>query len=533
MTYLLHQLVTRGAERSPERTAVAGPESALSYAQLEQLSNQIARQLYQDGVRAGDRVGLLSAKSAESVAALLGIQKAGAAYVPVDPYAPPRRASYILNDCAIRALITTPDKPSRLSPDQLKASGLKTVILLEQRRESASASRFGELPVHSLEELRNTQSPDHFETGLTENHLAYILYTSGSTGEPKGVMVSHLNASSFVDWCYATFEVMSSDLVSNHAPFHFDLSVFDLFCTFKAGATVFLVPHSATMFPSELAEWIAEKRISIWYSVPSALIQLLEHGQLDRHSFERLRMILFAGEVFPIRYLRRLAHILPHATYYNLYGPTETNVCTFHRVKPEELDPQRIEPVPIGKACANAQVFALSSSGTAAAEGEEGELYVRGSTVMKGYWNRPQDTAKVLVPNFLGGDAGEVVYRTGDIVRQLPGGDYQYVGRRDKMIKSRGYRIELGEIETVLNAHSHVVEVAAIAVADEKIGNRIKACIVTTGVLKQRELEYFCSQRLPRYMLPEIWEMRSELPKTSTGKIDRAGLERESGRCDE
>jgi amino acid adenylation domain-containing protein len=524
-TFLLHQLVTRSCERNPSGTAIVGPNTALTYEQLEELSNQLARQLREDGVSPGDRVGVLVAKSAEAVAALVGAQKAGAAYVPVDPYSPAHRALYILGNCSVRALVTSFDKLAKIPLDKLVALGLKTIILLDQEAPVELTRWSSTLPIRTLNQIRETQSKQHFAMPLTENDLAYILYTSGSTGEPKGVMISHRNSLAFVNWCFDTFEVKSEDRVSNHAPFHFDLSIFDLFCSLKAGATVILVPHSVSMFPAELAGWIAEKEISIWYSVPSALIELVEHGSLEQRSYKRLRTVLFAGEAFPIKYLRRLTSLWPQPAYYNLYGPTETNVCTYYRVQPRDLEPARTEPVCIGEACANTHVVAVNDHGQEVMEGGEGELYVRGPTVMKGYWGRPQDTSKVLVANFVD-PRYEFLYRTGDIVRRLPGNNYQYLGRRDKMIKSRGYRIELGEIEAALYAHPHVLEAAVVALPDPQIGARIKAYVVVGDSLTEAELKKFCSQRLPRYMMPEQWEMRADLPKTSTGKIDRASLEK-------
>jgi amino acid adenylation domain-containing protein len=528
MPFLLHQLLTESAERNPSQTAVMGLGGSLSYEQLERLSNQIAHQLRESGVRPGDRVGLLLDKRVEGVAALLGIQKAGAAYVPVDPFSPPQRAAYILSNCKVKALVSASHKISKMPAEFLSSDTLESVILVDDAPKSITPDLPALLRVNSLEEIRSTQRDSHPDVAITDNHLAYILYTSGSTGEPKGVMISHLNSLTFVNWGHDTLGVNARDRVSSHAPFHFDLSVFDLYCTLKAGATICLVPYSAAAFPADLGRWISSNEISIWYSVPSALIQLVEHGQLDQHNYDHLRTVLFAGEVFPIKYLRRLVEALPKPAYYNLYGPTETNVCTYYQVQPSDLEESRTQPVSIGKACANTEVVAINDRGEPAKMGEEGELFVRGGTVMKGYWGRAQDTKKVVVPDFLNSHYDDVLYRTGDIVRETPDGNYEYIGRRDKMIKSRGYRIELGEIEAALYAHSEVIEAAVIAVPDEKIGARIKAYVVVQNGLSRADLEQFCGLRLPRYMMPEVLEMRSQLPKTSTGKIDKKTLERES-----
>lgn len=523
MAFLLNQLLSESAQRVPSHDAVIGAEGSLTYAQLDSISNQIANQLRQDGVRAGDRVGIFLPKSTYSVAALFGIQKAGAAYVPIDPNSPSQRAGYILRNCDIRGLVTNSEKLSVLPPDFFRSANVRSLLLTD-------APSRTDIPRFTTWEQLRTQSKENPNVAITDNDLAYILYTSGSTGEPKGVMISHLNSLTFVNWCFDEFRVTSSDKVSSHAPFHFDLSILDLFCTIKAGATICLVPNEIYAFPVKLAKWISEQAITIWYSVPSALIQLVERGHLENNDYSQLRTVLFAGEVFPLKYLRKLVEAIPHPAYYNLYGPTETNVCTYYKVQPSDLDADRSEPVPIGKACANTEVIAVDDQGTPVGPGGEGELYVRSSTVMKGYWARPDSTAKVVLANWLKKDVSDVLYKTGDIVRPMPDGNYQYVGRRDKMIKSRGYRIELGEIEAALYSHPEVDEAAAIAVPDEKIGARIIAYVVCSNGLDHKQLHAYCRERLPGYMIPERFELRQRLPKTSTGKIDKTSLEKEEAR---
>ncbi|MEZ4664707.1 MAG: AMP-binding protein [Caldilineaceae bacterium] len=362
--------------------------------------------------------------------------------------------------------------------------------------------------------------------GTIETDLAYILYTSGSTGNPKGVMISHRAALTFVDWACATFNVQPSDRVSNHAPFHFDLSTFDLFATIKAGGTVVLVPASLSVFPRNLADFIAQQEISIWYSVPSALTRLVLYGQLERHAFPKLRTVLFAGEVFPVKYLRQLMELIPHAGYHNLYGPTETNVCTWYTVPP--LEPDRVEPISIGRACANSETIVLNEQDEIITAGQVGELCVRGPGLMRGYWGLPERTACSLTPYVVYEHLGpEPIYRTGDLVREEADGNYTYLGRRDNQIKSRGYRIELGEIETVLYSHPDVVEAAVIPVPDDEIGNQIQAFIVTSdgASLTANAVAAFCAKHLPKYMAPHVVEFCSALPKTSTGKVDKTQLQ--------
>jgi acyl-coenzyme A synthetase/AMP-(fatty) acid ligase len=234
-----------------------------------------------------------------------------------------------------------------------------------------------------------------------------------------------------------------------------------------------------------------------------------------------LRTVLFAGEVFPTKHLRRLMELLPRTRFYNLFGPTETNVCTYYEVP--RLPKDKIDPIPIGKSIARVDVFAVKDDDTIAAAGEVGELYVRGPTVMRGYWANPKLTAKVLASDVTRGTA-ERVYKTGDLVCEDADGNYLFLGRRDNQIKSRGYRIELGEIETTLLSHPAVVECAVTAIPDEVFTNRLKAFVVVKDEVGEAELARFASERIPHYMIPDSFELVDALPKTSTGKIDRQRL---------
>ena len=522
MTYLLSQYLTESAARYPERPAVKCRDVILTYRELDALSDCVARDLVAAGIGRGDRVGLCMPKSERAVVAMLGTLKAGAAYVPVDPAAPARRGAFVLRDCAVRALVTTSRKLHDYREELPSLEALTLVIHADGSTGNPEDGRR-----HTSWDALPRSGPAAGGEPAIESDPAYLLYTSGSTGNPKGVILSHRHARTFVDWGVAAFAVTAEDRLSNHAPLHFDLSVFDIYVALATGACVHIVPDDVAPFPVELARWIEEERITTWYSVPSALVRLLLRGHLERHAFANLRTVLFAGEVFPMKYLRDVMACLPHARFWNLYGPTETNVCTFCEV-PHDLPADAAE-IPIGQACANTDVFAIDGTGARVQTGGTGELFVRGPALLLGYWGLPEQTRAAMVANPLQTAYYEPAYRTGDLVRLAADGSYFFIGRRDHMVKSRGYRIELGEIEQAVYQHADVREFVVLAIPDEEIGARLHGMVapVDGAQLSDRELQAFCAARLPKYMIPETFTVRDELPKTSTGKIDRVMLQKE------
>jgi len=509
-TRALHQLLDLSASRFPDKVAVEECESgSIRYDELARLSDRLRDRLRKLGVKAGDRVGMCLRKSADAVASLFGIMKAGAAYVPADPTAPASRNAFIFCNCAVKAVMVEARLAEGLrqefsqvgfAPELIVVDGVGAGVPLTLALERLDLAN----PATSVP----SASPD-------PSRLAYILYTSGSTGRPKGVMLSHENAACFIDWCSDVFQPNEHDRFSSHAPFHFDLSILDIYVSFKHGATLVLVEEQLGKEPARLASWIAEKKLTIWYSAPSILSLTAQFGKLEQYDYSSVRLVLFAGEVFPIKYLKLLKSLWPHPRYFNLYGPTETNVCTFYEV-PEAIPESQIEPVPIGTACAYCQPLVVDETGAEVSRGTEGELCIAGPSVLAGYWDLPENTAKAFLPR-----RDDRWYRTGDIVLELPDGNYKFLGRRDRMIKKRGYRIELGEIEAALYRHPAIKEAAAVALSDDN-GVLVKAFASTRNGAKLSAigLKTFCAKNLPLYMVPDLFCCLESLPKTSTDKID-------------
>lgn len=522
MHYLLQHLLMKSAKQFPNKTAVIYNKEKITYKDLDEVTNKLAVTLLENRMQRGDRVGVYINKSIPSIISIIGVLKAGGIYVPLDANAPFKRLAYIIENAAMKYLLTSSRKGDNVKQIFPENNPLDVIILTDGLKKLKA-----DLPVKVIrwEEII-TKAETCLPVNLSiETDLAYILYTSGSTGVPKGVMISHRTSLAFINWSCDEFRIQSEDRVSSHAPLHFDLSIFDIFTSLKAGATIFLVPEEFSIFPKSLIKFIQENKISVWYSVPSILMHMMVHGNMKNHSFPDLRLMLFAGEVFPVRYLRELMGIIPRADFYNLYGPTETNVCTFFKV--DQLEPDRIKPVPIGKACSNIEVFALDNNTNLLMEvGKEGELYVRGSCVAQGYWRDTEKTETCFIKNFLNSEFDEKIYRTGDIVTLDERGNYNLIGRKDHLIKSRGYRIELGEIEAALYSHQDIKEAAAIAVPDELITNKIKVFIVANkpDSLTKLEIKKHLSERIPIYMMPESIEFLECLPMTSTGKTDRENL---------
>jgi amino acid adenylation domain-containing protein len=496
------------AQRFGDRVAVVDPDgSSLTYRELNERSDRVAGFLTARGLQPGDRVGLVQPKGIPGVCAIFGILKARGAYVPVDSTAPPQRIRSILDNCRVRAVFVD----LRCAD---VAAGIETVVVTG----TPAGPAWQSLPQGAIaweKALKHAPGGAEFASRHPDD-VAYILYTSGSTGIPKGVTLSQRNALSFVDWCSSVFSPDEHDRFSSHAPFHFDLSILDLYLPAKHGGTLYLISEEVGKNPAKVASFIASNRLTVWYSTPSVLSLLAEFGDLKKYDFSHLRLVLFAGEVFPVKHMRSITRQWPSPTYFNLYGPTETNVCTYALI-PTPISDDRTQPYPIGWPCSHCSALVVDDNREPVPVGEEGLLYISGPSVFVGYWGRPEESAGCCFER-----DGSRWYNTGDVVKQDTSNGFIYVGRRDRMVKRRGYRIELGDIESALYRHNQIREAAVVAIPDADAGVKILAYVTTADDARPSivDLKVFCGKALPAYMSPDAFLFQDSLPRTSTGKVD-------------
>ena len=521
MLYLLPQVIDNTAERFPGKEAICCLGESLTYEDLVEQSNRVARVLKEQGVRRGDRVGIYMNKSLEAVISLYGIMKAGAAIVPLDPLAPPARLGYMIKDCGVRCLISKPDKLSGLQ--QILASGTELEVVLGLDKTEGLA-----IESISWGDMLNATPINNPYEKLTELDLSYILYTSGSTGNPKGIAHTHRNVLNIANWGRETYSVCSEDRVGNFMPFHFIPSTFELYASAMAGATTVIIPEAVTKFPTSLSKLLAEERISIFYSVPFALNQLRERGSLDQRDLSHLRWILITGEVFHTQHLLQLMAALPEVRFSSQYGSTEAYTCAYFHA-PADLEYSE-EPIPMGRILENVEDLVVDEDDRPVAPGEIGELLIRSGMLMSGYWGQPEKNETCFYRRQNSSGFEDRFYRTGDLAQLLPDGNYRYRGRKDRLIKIRGYRVELDEIEASLLSHPLVVEAAAYAIPDAQGSTLIEAAVIPRPEAEVSAVDFlqYLNARLPGYALPHTIHLMPEFPRTSTGKISRKDLQKMS-----
>ncbi len=515
--------VTAQALARPEATALVFKNTHLTYGALEEASNRLAWQLIAAGCRGGDRVALLMPKMPTAIVAMLGVLKADAIYVPLDPASPPARLARMLQVSDCRCILAAGPVAQSLR-DAVAAGALKERPLIGWLDEDRPSEPDLE-PAFRLRDL-NSYPATLPACANTDGDVAHILFTSGSTGIPKGVMITHASVVHFIRWAGAYFGVTHTDRVSQHPPLHFDLSTFDIFGTLWAGAELHLVSPELNLLPHKLAQLIREARLTQWFSAPSVLNMMAKFDVVAQGDFPSLRRVMWCGEVIPTPTLIHWMRRLPHAQFTNLYGPTETTIASSYYTLPRCPIDER-EPIPIGRACDAEELLVLDALLRPVAADDIGDLYIRGAGLSPGYWRDPDKTRCAFPPYPGGTDSRDRIYKTGDLARRGVDGLFYFLGRADTQIKSRGYRIELGEIEAALHSLPALRESAVVAIQSDGFEGWLICCayvLASDSVVSVENLRKDLTRLLPSYMLPVRWTRLDALPKNTNGKIDRPRL---------
>lgn len=513
---LLQDLVSRQAEARPDKVALVLDQERMTYGALDLTSNRIAHQLKALGVRRGDRVGLALPKTPLTVACMLGVLKADAAYVPLDPAAPAPRVERVLRAAEPRALVHHPEAAALLGG--LRGAGAVADMLV-----GPCDGRAGQGDAFSLGE-REGFPADRPPQANGPQDIVHLLFTSGSTGLPKGVKITHANVIAFLDWAIAYFGMTAEDRTSGHSPLQFDLSTFDVYGSLVAGAELHLVPPQLNLQPHKLVRLMRDAGLTQWFSVPSILNLIIRSNALAQGDLPALRRMLWCGEVLPTPTLVACMERLPHVAFTNLYGPTEATIASSYYTVP--AIPAPADAVPIGRACAGEELLILDDDMQPVPPGVVGNLHIGGAGLSPGYWRDEEKTRAAFLPDFRRPGSG-ALYRTGDLARLREDGEVIFLGRSDTQIKSRGYRIELGEIEAVLSTFQELDECAVVGIPTDGFEGTAICCAFAAAPdqrIELAELRRRLSALLPFYMVPARWQAFAALPKNSNGKIDRPRL---------
>ena len=494
----LHHLFEAQVERTPNRIALVYEQQQLSYRELNGRANKLARYLIAAGVRREGLVGISVERSIEMVVGLIGIMKAGAAYVALDGGYPAQRLSYMIEDAQLKILLT-----SQHMAEALSGLGARVICLDD-----------------ILEEV-DEQSEENIDSGVMPENLAYVIYTSGSTGRPKGTMITHRGLVNYLSWCMKAYKVSEGQGAPVHSSIGFDLTVTSLFSPLMVGRSAVLLREEESI--QRLSQALSRGDKFSLVKITPAHLEALSHMLMWSDKKIKARMLVIGGEALMAESLEFWRRSAPHTRFINEYGPTETVVgCCVYEVRAEEL----AGAVPIGRPIANTQMYLLDEHLNPVPVGVTGEIYIGGDGLARGYLNRLELTAEKFLPNPFSKSAGCRLYKTGDLGRYLADGNIEFLGRRDQQVKIRGYRIELGEIEAVLSQHEIVREVV-VEVREDKLGQkRLVAFVVckqeTTAGTKA--LQRYVQDRLPEYMNPSKYVLMETMPLTPNGKIDRRAL---------
>lgn len=518
---MIYDWSRKQAEINGNQIAVSLYDEKITYSHLESESNKLAELLIKKNLAPGDNVGLFLEKTPKTIIAMLGITKAGGVYVPLDPHSPAERMIKIIKS----------SNPSLILVDHETTDHFQDIIQTDSKTGMIPWAWWSVKPVMHGDDFPpkfvykdiDGQKNEPHQVIRNSARAAHILFTSGSTGEPKGVVITHKNIESFIDWAVPYFNMQPGEHTSCHSPLHFDLSTFDIYGAFASGAHVHLVPAGISTDPKKLSAFILENKLNQWFSVPSALSYLAKFSVIPKGGFPNLKRLIWCGEVFPLPSLKYWMENLPEVQFTNLYGPTETTIASsYYRVN--ELSDDLTE-IPIGEPCTNEKLIILDENLRRKKVGEVGDLYIEGSGLSPGYWKDIAKTKAAFMWYTNEEGMRKRIYKTGDLASLGSDELVYFHGRSDYQIKSRGYRIELGEIETALSHDKKLREFAVVPVQIEGFEGTAIGCAYVGKKMKNGALAPILKQKLknkiPSYMMPQVWKEFDRLPRNGNGKIDR------------
>ncbi len=496
----IHELFAAQVEKTPDNIAVVFDGQKLTYQELNHQANKVAHYLQSLGVGTEVLVGICIERSLEIIVGLLGILKAGAAYLPLDPTYPKERISFMLADSQVQVLLT-----QQKFLESFTESGVKTVCLDQDW------------------ELITQQNPENPTSNVTAENLAYVIYTSGSTGTPKGVPVPHRAVNRLV--CNTNYvQFTTTDRTAQASNTSFDAATFEIWGSLLHGATLVGVPQNVLLSPVDFAAYIQEQKINILFLTTALFNQL---ANIVPQAFKDLRYLLFGGEAVDPKTVRAvLTHGAPQQLLH-VYGPTEST--TYSCFYPVENVPEGATTLPIGRPISNTQIYILNEQLQPVPVGTPGEIYIGGDGLARGYLNRPELTAERFISHPFHNPKSKIqnpkLYKTGDLARYLPDGNIEFVGRVDNQVKIRGFRIELGEVEAALSQHPDIQQAVVIVREDIPGDKRLVAYVVPDQkAVTATTFKSFLEDKLPAYMVPTAWMLLDFLPLTPNGKVDRRSL---------
>ena len=521
---MIYDWSRKQAQINGNQIAVSLYDEKITYRELESESNKLAGLLIKQNLAPGDRVGLFLEKTPKTIVAMLGITKAGGVYVPLDPHSPAERVIKIIKSSELSLIFVDHETTLRY---QVINHSVPETDLLPWVWWSTEPVMYGDdiSPEFIYSDIEGQKNEPH-QVIRNPERAAHILFTSGSTGQPKGVVITHKNIEAFINWAVPYFNMKSGERTSCHSPLHFDLSTFDIFGAFASGSHLHLVPANINIHPKKLSAFILENKLNQWFSVPSVLSYLAKFKVIPKGGYPDLKRLIWCGEVFPLPGLRYWMKNLPGVQFTNLYGPTEATIASsFYTVKGL---PDDQTDIPIGEPCSNEKLIILDDDLHRKNIGEVGDLYIEGSGLSPGYWKDIAKTKAAFIWYTNEEGTRSRIYKTGDLASTGKDGLIYFHGRSDYQIKSRGYRIELGEIETALGQNEMLREYAVVPVQLDGFDGTAIGCAFVGSSSKNGALAPLLKQKLmdkiPSYMMPQVWQEYDRLPRNGNGKIDRKRL---------